>query len=112
MNVQVEIDYWADSSGSFQLQYDSHEDSYNRSQAPVQLDGSRGWKTARFAIKGARFANSQNGGADFRVMVTTAGRFYLKRVLVRRLFPGEDADDPWLKLAAAYAMNGRNDKAR
>jgi WD40 repeat protein/formylglycine-generating enzyme required for sulfatase activity/tetratricopeptide (TPR) repeat protein len=111
MNVQVEIDYWADSSGSCQIQYDSDDDSYNRSQAPVQLEGSRGWKTARFTIKGARFANSQNGRADFRVAVATAGRFYLKRVSVRRLFPGEDADNLWVRLAAAYGLNGRNDKA-
>jgi WD40 repeat protein/tetratricopeptide (TPR) repeat protein len=113
MNVQVEIEYWADSSGSFQIQYDSHDDSYNRSQAPVQLDGSRGWKTARFALKGARFANSQNGRADFRFLVTTAGRFYLKRVSIRRLSAREQErlvamklTDPRAKLAIAYHVIG------
>jgi WD40 repeat protein/tetratricopeptide (TPR) repeat protein len=113
MNVQVEIDYWADSSGTFQIQYDAHDDSYNRSQAPVQLDGSRGWQTAQFAITGARFANSQNGRADFRILVTSAGRFYLKRVAVRRLSAREQKSsaamkltDPWAKLAAAYHVIG------
>jgi formylglycine-generating enzyme required for sulfatase activity/tetratricopeptide (TPR) repeat protein len=111
MNVQMEIDYWADSPGNFRIQYDSHDNSYKETPALVQFDGSSGWKTARFALKGARFANSQNGRADFRVMVRTAGRFCLKRLSVRRPFPGEDADDAWLKLAAAYAVNGRNDEA-
>jgi tetratricopeptide (TPR) repeat protein len=30
---------------------------------------------------------------------------------VRRLIPGEDADDPWLRLAAAYAVHGGKEKA-
>jgi tetratricopeptide (TPR) repeat protein len=106
MNVLVEIDYWCDSSGNFQVQFDSPHDSYDKSQAPVQLDGLRGWRTARFALIEARFANSQNGRADFRVMVSTAGRFYLKRVSVRRLIAAEVADDPWLKLAASYKVIG------
>jgi hypothetical protein len=111
MKVQVEIDYWADNSGDFQIQYDSHDGSYNGSQSRVQLDGSRGWKTARFALKRARFANSQNGRADFRVSAETAGHLYLKRVSVGCLFPGDDPDDPWTKLAAAYLLTGDTQRA-
>ena len=106
MNVLVEIDYWCDSSGNLQIQYDSHHDFYDKSPAPVPLDGRGVWKTARFALKGARFANSQNGRADFRFLAATAGRFYLKRVSVRRLTADDVADDPWLKLAAAYQVIG------
>ena len=46
----------------------------------VALGGPPEWKTESFALKGAWFANSQNGKADFRVVVTTSGRFYLRRV--------------------------------
>jgi hypothetical protein len=51
MDVQVEIDYWADSAGSFQIQYDSQDDRYNRSHGSVPLDGSRGWKTVRSPVR-------------------------------------------------------------
>ena len=34
MNVLVEIDYWCDSSGNFQIQYDSRHDSYRRPDRP------------------------------------------------------------------------------
>jgi serine/threonine protein kinase/formylglycine-generating enzyme required for sulfatase activity/WD40 repeat protein len=111
MHVQVEIDYWADRAGVFELQYDSHDDAYNKSLAPVHFAGSEGWKTARFEIQGARFANSQNAGADFRVVAATPGRFCLKRVSVKRLITGAGADDPWAKLVTAYAVAGRNDRA-
>jgi formylglycine-generating enzyme required for sulfatase activity/WD40 repeat protein/tetratricopeptide (TPR) repeat protein/tRNA A-37 threonylcarbamoyl transferase component Bud32 len=111
MHVEVEIDYWADRAGWFTIQYDSHNEAYNKSLAHVDFAGSEGWKTARFELKEARFASSQNGGADFRVVVATPGRFCLKRVSVKRLISGAGADDPWAKLVTAYAVNGRNDRA-
>ncbi|HVC93939.1 MAG TPA: hypothetical protein VND64_09620, partial [Pirellulales bacterium] len=104
MNVQVEIEYAADGSGNLVIQYDSHDDSYKPCQESVQFQGSKGWKTARFAIKEARFGNSQNARADFRFLVSPTGRFYIKRVSVRRLLPGGESDDPWVQLAGVHRM--------
>jgi formylglycine-generating enzyme required for sulfatase activity/tetratricopeptide (TPR) repeat protein/tRNA A-37 threonylcarbamoyl transferase component Bud32 len=111
MHVQLEVDYWADRAGWFTIQYDSHDEAYNKSLASVHFAGSEGWKTARFELKEARFASSQNGGADFRVVVAIPGRFCLKRVSMKRLISGPGADDPWAKLVTAYAVIGRNDRA-
>jgi hypothetical protein len=35
----------------------------------VKLTGSKSWRKARFTLKQARFNNSQNRGADFRLVI-------------------------------------------
>jgi len=90
MDVTVEVEYFDGAEGSFTLEYDSHDPTatlsgaYKRCAETVTLQGSQTWKTARFALRGARFANSQNSDADFRIAVG-AKEFYVRRVAVRRL---------------------------
>jgi len=108
--AEVEIEYFDDASGAFRVQYDAHENAYQEADKPVQRTGSEEWRTARFALAGARFANTQNGGADFRIENLYGVPLYFKRVTIRRSFPGSESDNPWVRLAAAYRI-ASNDQA-
>jgi hypothetical protein len=89
MNAVVEIEYFDDATGRFLVEYDSHDEkatlngAYTATSESVELKGMRQWRTARFSLPRARFANSQNSAADFRIVAeTTALR--VRRVVVRR----------------------------
>jgi hypothetical protein len=105
MDAIVEMEYWDDGSAVFSIQYDTAADVFRRSAERQSLTGARQWKTARFTLKNARFANSQNGRSDFRVEVEGEG-LSLRRVSLQRIHPAIDTHNPWPKLAAAYAMIG------
>jgi hypothetical protein len=66
-SVEIEVEYLDQGSGRFGLEYDSQQASYS---APtwVERGGSGEWRIHRFVIDDTRFANSQNGGADFRLL--------------------------------------------
>lgn len=90
MDVVVEVEYFDRGVGNFTLQFDAHDvtapvgGAYKPSGDVVSLKGTNQWKTARFTLRRARFANSQNSGADFRI-AATAAELNVQRVSVRRL---------------------------
>jgi hypothetical protein len=78
VTVDVTVDFLdttgGPGSGTLQLEYDSYEpnkpwvltDSYRpKTMASVGSTGT--WRTATVRLSGVRFANGQNGGADFRL---------------------------------------------
>ncbi|MBK9139944.1 MAG: DUF5010 domain-containing protein [Verrucomicrobia bacterium] len=75
MLVDVEVEYFDQGSGTFRIEYDGPDPNapfngaYTASATTVRLANSRQWKTAQFRLTEARFLNSQNGGADFRIAV-------------------------------------------
>jgi hypothetical protein len=89
MDVTVEVEYFDSASGSFTLHYDSHDatapvgGAYRTGPQVVPLKGTNEWKVARFTLRQARFANSQNSDADFRIAVD-APEFLVHRVTVTR----------------------------
>ena len=89
MNVTVEVEYLDRAPGTLSVEYDSHDvtaplnGAYKRTAASILLLGDGKWRIARFSIPQARFRNSQNGNADFRLFVT-ADAFAVRRVTVRR----------------------------
>ncbi len=89
MDVTVAVDYYDGDSGSFTVQYDSHDPAatldgaYKDCAKQVALHGTHAWKTARFALPQARLDGSQNGGADFRIAVN-APELFIHKVVVER----------------------------
>jgi hypothetical protein len=83
----VEVEYFDGVSGVFGLHYDAIESPGNRAYVEanrlVRLRGSNVWQTATFQLKEPSFANSQNGGADFRLWVSPP-ELYVRRVSVIR----------------------------
>ncbi len=75
MRVDVEVEYFDQGTGSFFIEYDGPDanapfnGAYTASPTRVTLGNSGTWKKATFRLAGARFLNSQNGGADFRLAV-------------------------------------------
>ncbi len=75
MNATVAVDYYDGDSGSFTIQYDSHDSAatldgaYKDCAEQVLLKGTHTWKTAQFALTQTRLDGSQNGGSDFRIVV-------------------------------------------
>ncbi len=68
MDVEVEVEYWDDGWGNFQIQYDAYDQAYKSTLEHVYLGGTQKWQRGRFSLKDARLANSQNGRADFRLL--------------------------------------------
>lgn len=90
MLVDVEVEYFDQGSGSFRIEYDGPDPNapfngaYSASATSVTLGNSDQWKTGKFRLLGARFLNSQNGGADFRIAVLTTS-LHVRKVTVTRL---------------------------
>jgi hypothetical protein len=90
MLVDVEIEYFDQGTGSFRLEYDGPDPNapfngaYTATRLSVSLGNSGQWKTAKFRLAQARFLNSQNGGADFRIAVQAA-TLHLRKITVTRL---------------------------
>jgi len=57
--------------------------AYTRAAETARLEGSKTWRAARFTLKGARFTNGQNRGADFRLVVE-APEFAVGRMTLLR----------------------------
>jgi tetratricopeptide (TPR) repeat protein len=105
MDAEVTVEYWEDGSGSFALQYDAYEHAYRPCSRKIAIGGSWTWRKATFQLNNARFANSQNGQADFRI--TTLGNgLHVRRVSLQRIQPATEPGDSWGKLAAAYHLTG------
>jgi len=89
ISVRVEVEYFDNMPGSFDLQYDGYDPrglehgGYTSARTVEQHTGVQKWRAARFELKNARFLNSQNGGADFRLRVYT-NKLYIRQVTVFR----------------------------
>jgi hypothetical protein len=72
---KLKVDYFDAAVGRLSVEFDGSDESapfsgaYTRAPESARLDGSKQWRTARFTLKQARFDNSQNRGADFRLVV-------------------------------------------
>ncbi|PYK98904.1 MAG: hypothetical protein DME19_10780, partial [Verrucomicrobia bacterium] len=89
MKLEVDVEYFDSAAGTFAIDFDGSDTNapfngaYTRSPTTLSLTGSQTWRTARFNLSGARFMNSENGGADFRLAVS-ADAFCVRRVKVIR----------------------------
>lgn len=90
MLVDVEVEYFDQGSGTFRIEYDGPDPNapfngaYTASKTVITLGDTRQWKTARFRLLEAKFLNSQNGGADFRIAVQ-GDPLHISQVTVSRL---------------------------
>jgi len=88
MNATVEVEYFDSAPGLLALEYDGEgpsgasHDVYTRS-ATIELKGERIWKKATFKLAKAYFLNSQNGGADFRI-VGEAKEYAVRKVTLHK----------------------------
>jgi hypothetical protein len=88
MNPTVKLDYFDAAPGQLGIEFDGSDSSapfggaYTRSEK-IPLTGDGKWKTASFKLDRARFLNSQNSGADFRV-VAESSKFALGSVTLER----------------------------
>jgi hypothetical protein len=70
--LEIDLAYFDTGSGDIALDYDSTDfrivdaGAYKRYPYAIHLMNTATWKLARFYVNDARFANRQNGGADFR----------------------------------------------
>lgn len=84
----VEIEYYDGGAGAIELQFDGcdtvsiHEGAY-RGTRPIWRSGTARWERAIVRLPRARFANRQNGGADFRIAARGVDAI-LGRVTVRK----------------------------
>ena len=89
MNVAVVVDYYDGDVGSFAMQYDSHDPAatmdgaYKDCAEQVLCTGRTPGKPRRFTLPQARLEGSQNGGADFRIVVNTPS-LLVRKVVVDR----------------------------
>ncbi len=90
MEVDVEVEYFDQGSGVFQIEYDGPDlnapfnGAYTASKTSATLTNSGQWKTAKFRLFKAHFLNSQNGGADLRITIQ-ADALKVRKVVVFRL---------------------------
>ena len=96
-DVRVEIDYFSRTRGVFGVQFDGAKSRWASCAGDVILTPSEQWKRAEFQIWNARFQNSQNGNADFRLIVL-APELAVRRVTVTGLtkMPQQELRTPGL----------------
>ncbi len=88
MNATVTLEYFDAAPGWLNVEFDGSDTNapfngaYSRSQ-PIPLVGDQRWKSASFKLSNARWLNSQNAGADFRV-VAEAPQFGLGSVTLQK----------------------------
>jgi hypothetical protein len=84
MRASLEVEYLDLARGTLRVEFDGSDptaplDGAYTPSRKTALVGDGDWKRAVFELEGARFLNSQNGGADFRLVAEAPG------VAVRRL---------------------------
>ncbi|MBL9135006.1 MAG: hypothetical protein JNK85_04015 [Verrucomicrobiales bacterium] len=88
MEVVVLVEYFDGKRGTLRVEFDGSDPTapfsgaYSPSDA-LALNGTGAWGTATFRLRGARFNNSQNGGADLRLS-SGATEIAVRRVRVLR----------------------------
>jgi hypothetical protein len=89
MDLRLSVEYFDAAPGRLGVEFDGSDPSapfggaYTRAKESVKLTGSRTWKSAEFTLPGAQLLNSQNRGADLRLVVE-APQFHVHRVGLRR----------------------------
>jgi hypothetical protein len=91
VSVSVSVTYLDQGTGTLIIEYDSYEpgqpdwlgDHY-RPVEIVPLRNSGEWRTAKVVLKKVRFANGQNGGADFRLWAGEDKDITVRRVTLSR----------------------------
>lgn len=89
MRARLEVEYFDAGRGTLGVEYDGSDlgapfrGAYTKVGTDISLTGAGGWKTARFELTGARFLNSENGGADFRIDIADPS-VCIRRVALRR----------------------------
>ncbi len=79
MNAKVEVQFYDGAPGTLALEFDGSDSgapfggAYTRSPNTATLTGGKTWQSATFQLPAARFLNSQNCGADFRLVITGRG---------------------------------------
>jgi hypothetical protein len=92
VNATLAIEYFDAAPGQLRVQFDGEypgtdfNGAYESAAELVKLSGDRTWKSATFQFKRARFRNSQNGGADFRLWVS-APEFYVANAALTIVAP-------------------------
>jgi hypothetical protein len=85
----LQVEYFDAAAGTLAVEFDGSDvnapfqGAYTRAPESVSLTGNKTWKTAQFTLTEARFLNSQNRGADFRLVVS-APEFHLHGVTLLR----------------------------
>jgi len=88
MNTTVDIEYFDAAPGRLRVEFDGSDTgapfngAYTGSDS-IALTGDRRWKAAKFKLDAARFLNSQNSGADFR-LTAEAPEFGVGQVTLKR----------------------------
>jgi hypothetical protein len=78
--VYIKVEYYDASSGSIQPQYDGTAGAYT-SASTLNFTGTNTWKTQTWTLTNCKFANRQNGSADFR-LYCSSNNVYIDRVWV------------------------------
>jgi hypothetical protein len=82
-NVVVRVEYQVVRGNPIGLHYDGERGAYSFADERVSKQPTGKWQAVEFRLRDARFRNSQNGGADFRIWDNERG-FYVRRVTVWR----------------------------
>ena len=86
---KLEVEYFDAGPGQLSVEFDGSDESapfsgaYTRATEIVALNGGKTWQKSAFTLQGAKFNNSQNRGADFRLVVE-APTFAVGRVTLSR----------------------------
>jgi len=87
--VRIEVEYYNEKKGSLALQYDARanpktsQSKYTFAGHWLALDGAKEWETAIFHVRDGAFESSENGGADFRLLVRPP-ELWVRRVTITR----------------------------
>jgi hypothetical protein len=89
MPLRLTVDYYDAAPGTLTVDFDGSDEkapfngAYTRCAETAKLNGSKTWQTARFDLPDARLLNSQNSGADFRLVIGSP-KFFLRQVTLSR----------------------------
>lgn len=73
MHAKLQVEYFDAGRGNLSAEFDGSDrnapfdGAYTPVRKAVPMTNARQWKTAEFDLRGARFLNSENGQADFRL---------------------------------------------
>ncbi len=89
MNLTLSVEYFDGQRGRLSVEFDGSDTNapmagaYSRSKNSIALVGDNRWHVAQFELPAARLLNSQNGGADFR-LVAEGAELVVNRVTLSR----------------------------
>ena len=79
--VYLKVAYYDSPSGFIKPQYDSTSSTYTDA-TQFNFTGTNTWKETTWTLTNCKFANSQDGRADFRLYVGTSQNVYIDQVWV------------------------------